>query len=317
MPLDDNEAFTESTESPLANKAEKKKLTLVVLAGGTGTRFGGPKQFQPLGYHKETLLEYSIFDAIESGFDCVIIVVRRHSLANHMDGRLERLRKSIDITCIYQDDFAKAHNAARNKPWGTAHAILSAAQTITGDFAVINADDYYGKHSIGAIANFLNLNNGDHAMVGFPIQNTLSDHGDVSRGICVVDTNSNLKEIDEYSVRFENGIVTAKNKLNNTEAILENQALASMNIWGFRNSIRMILESAWMDFFQMNKMEKENEFLITTVMNSAIGKDLLKCQVLETKDRWFGLTHRGDLKRVEKEIAYLHESGQYPSPLFR
>jgi CTP:molybdopterin cytidylyltransferase MocA len=294
----------------------EKPLDLVVLAGGRGARFGGPKQFASIGSNGETLLEYSVFDALRAGFSRIVLVIQHSNSADQISDLMVRLNRQIEIVCVYQDDYAKAHDVPRDKPWGTAHAILCASLNTEHSFAVINADDYCGRETLDRIARFLTSEYRNQGMVGFPIENTLSEYGDVSRGICSVDKRGNLINIEEHLVHKENDNIVAQRRSDGHKELVPKGTLTSMNVWGFQNTISTILQESWSAFIRDNEQSEDSELYITTVINNAIENGRITCEVLQTKNKWFGVTYRNDLDKVCREISKLHNDGYYPMPLF-
>ncbi|MDR2197723.1 MAG: NTP transferase domain-containing protein [Coriobacteriales bacterium] len=323
------------------HKSGREALSLVVLAAGRGSRFGGLKQFTPAGPNGEALLEYSIFDAIRSGFDRLVVLLRHTENQDFETALRERLSGQIELRFAYQDDFAQEQGLARSKPWGTAHAILCAAQQTAGSFAVINADDYYGKNTIRTIADFLQsghasqsshelgqeadrgheaggLREADrsHGMVAFPLENTVSTHGDVTRGVCRLDERGLLVSIEETVISPTDEGLRGRRLSDGQTSIVPPKTPVSMNIWGFRPSITAIIEKAWAEFLQDNRHNDDAEFLIPAVVHDAIKSGAATCRVLQTQDAWFGVTYRDDLAKVRTAIAQLHADGLYPTPLF-
>jgi NDP-sugar pyrophosphorylase family protein len=291
------------------------KLTLVVLAAGMGSRYGGLKQIDPMGPGGETVLDYTVYDAVRAGFERVLFIIRRDfadAFKASVGGRFEG---KIQVDYAYQqldmlpDGFAVPEG--REKPWGTGHAVWCARASLTGPFAVVNADDFYGANSLRALADFLRAEAGGqptYAMVGFPLGNTLSENGAVSRGVCSVGEDGFLKNIEEHT-----GILASEV---GPGLAYDPARLVSMNCWGFdAREFLPQLDQAWREFVAARGKEPKAEFYLPAAVNSLVQTGTARVRVLPTTDNWFGVTYREDKPHVQTALAALVAQGTYPSPL--
>ena len=298
------------------------KPTLLILAAGMGSRFGGLKQVEPVGPNGETILEYSIFDAIRAGFGKVIFVIRE-SFADDFKNKFEsKLKGKIDIEYVYQEihKLPEGFNLpeGREKPWGTGHAILMAKEVINEPFAAINADDFYGAEAYKVIAEYLrNLTDPKkYAMVGYQLNNTLSDFGSVSRGICITNPDRQLTKITEtHKIRQENHKILCESGTGETVELTGNEAV-SMNFWGFHPSIFQNIENQFIEFLKDNIHLPKSEFYIPFIVFEMILKGLASVDVLAADSPWFGVTYQKDKPFVIEQIQKLTEQGVYPSKLW-
>ena len=299
------------------------KPTLIVLAAGMGSRYGGIKQIDAVGPNGETIIDYSVFDALRAGFGKVVFVIRkdiekdfREVFGKHFDGKVpyELVFQELDnlpngIKCP----------ADRVKPWGTAHAVWVCRDVVKEPFAVINADDFYGAESFKVLAKELmnpKLKEGEYFMVGYRLGNTLSEEGFVSRGVCTVDAKSNLTDVVERTqIERVNGKVMYKDADNKMVAV-DDQSLVSMNFWGFTPNFFGHIDSMMNEFLSGSLANPKAEFYIPTVVNALIKSDKATCNVLPTSSQWFGVTYPGDKPIVTSSLAKLIDKGIYPSPLF-
>ncbi len=305
----------------------KKDLTLVILAAGMGSRFGGLKQIEPIGPNGEFIIDYSIYDAIRAGFTKIVFIIKEENYEIFRDTIGKRIEGHIDVEYVFQDlndvpsEFEVPSN--RVKPWGTAHAILSCKDVIKGNFVMINSDDFYGYDAYKKIYDFFKEDNNDYAMVSFKVINTMSGNGSVKRGVCEC-LNSYLTNIIESSLEFkvpenrEDGIDIIATPLDGREEFSVNpEDLVSMNFFGFRNDIFEILESGFKKFLENNKNNLEKcEYLIPDVVFETI-KNGKKVKVLESVDKWLGVTYKEDKDFVVKELNNLIEKGEYPYELWK
>jgi UTP-glucose-1-phosphate uridylyltransferase len=301
------------------------KPTLLILAAGLGSRYGSLKQMDKLGPSGETLLEYSVFDAIRAGFGKIVFVIRRDIEADFKESVLNKLAEKVQVDYVFQelDVLPKGFSlpSDRVKPWGTGHAILVAAEKVKEPFAVINADDFYGKGSFKLLADFLispEINSGNvYSMVGFRLEKTLSEFGFVSRGVCATDKDFNLLAANEktHIERTELGIVS---KLidGNTE-ILDPQSFVSMNCWGFAPSLFDFLKQGFIEFLEQNIQNPKSEFYIPFMVNELIEKGSVKVKVLKGNDEWFGMTYQQDRELAVGRIRSLIKEGVYPDNLWK
>ena len=292
------------------------KPTLLVLAAGMGSRYGGLKQMDGLGPHGETIIDYSIHDAVEAGFGKVVYIVRE-SFKDQMEAAVKEKYagvKTVDgeplefVFVTQELDKIPAPFTVpeeRVKPWGTAHAVLMAAEAIHEPFAVINGDDFYGKES--------------YCIVGFELENTLSENGSVSRGICSYDHAGNLTDIAEHLeiAREANGKVYGNNSVNGENHVeLEAKALCSMNMWGFTPDYFTKSAEIFKTFLQEHISEPKKEYYIPYAVDVIVKSGKGACEVLSTPSHWFGVTYKEDRPGVVAKFAELVAKGIYPSPLY-
>ena len=301
------------------------KPTLLVLAAGMGSRYGGLKQMDPMGPNGETVLDYSVFDAIRAGFGKVVFIIREDFAEAFKSSVGARFAGKIEVEYAFQklDDLPEgfAIPEGRTKPWGTAHAVRAARHVTNGPFAVINADDFYGADAYHAIARwFAAATTGDskdhYSMVGYPLRNTLSDHGTVNRGICQTDSAGLLTDVEEVVdiARDGDGKVHGTSLDGKRVEIAEN-APVSMNFWGFTRAYFDQLEEHFIAFLEEKGGELKSECYIPTVVDDLIRRGKADCLVLETSSSWFGVTYPDDKPHVVQSIAALIENGEYPTPL--
>lgn len=301
------------------------KPTLLVLAAGMGSRYGGLKQMDPMGPNGETVLDYSVYDAIRAGFGRVIFIIREDFAEAFRQGVGSRFADIIEVDYAFQklDDLPEGFTIpeGRAKPWGTAHAIRAARHLVLGAFAVINADDFYGSDAYVRAAEFLNAPHDEHAiahyaMIGYPLINTLSHHGDVNRGICTRNSEGLLTSVEEY-VKIErdaDGVVRG-NALDGTrKAVCENSPV-SMNFWAFTHCFIAHLETEFTDFLKNFGHVEKSENYIPTVVDALIRAGKADCAVLDTTSHWFGVTYPEDKQHVVASIRKLIETGEYPTVL--
>lgn len=300
------------------------KPTLLILAAGMGSRYGGLKQLDGVGPNGETIMDYSVYDAIRAGFGKIVFVIRKHFRADFEANVVSKYSDKIEVELVEQElDKLPAGftlNPEREKPWGTGHATLMAAEAISTPFAVINADDFYGAASFQALADFLKAQDGQKGkfcMVGFNLNKTLSESGEVSRGICSTDANNYLTTVEEHHhVKETNGTITGTG-MDGQEKTLDNSAYASMNMWGFTPDVFQRGEQLFIDFLKENANEPKKEFYIPYIVNTTIQEGSATVKVLNTPDKWFGVTYKEDRPMVVDKLKELSEQGIYPSPLFR
>jgi NDP-sugar pyrophosphorylase family protein len=299
----------------------RKKLTLLVLAAGIGSRYGGIKQIDGFGPHGETIMDYSLFDAIRSGFTKVVFIVRDEILETVKQKFEPKLKGKIEVEFVVQSLNklipAQYSNPERVKPWGTGHAVLCAREVINEPFVVINADDFYGKDAFASIAEFFAKDStGSHAMVGYKLKNVLSEHGSVSRGVGETDKEGNLTSVVERTtIVVENGKIMAKEKEGDLE--LSPEAPTSMNFWGFQPSIFEFSASMFNDFLKNNHQNIKAEFYIPLIANEIIRQNKGKVKVLGGGNIWFGVTYKEDKEEVSNKIKELIGKGMYPDKLWK
>ena len=299
------------------------KPTLVVLAAGMGSRYGGLKQIDPVGPNGEIILDYSIYDAIRGGFGKVVFIIRKDIEKDFKEVVSKRWEGKIEIDYVYQQlDAIPAPFTVpegRTKPWGTGHAVMCAMDKVKEPFAVINADDFYGKSGYEQLGKALaeNTDPNQFFMVGFPIKNTLSEFGSVSRGICELDDNGYLKEVIERTAIEAIGGGKAKfTDENGKEVILGGEEISSMNFWGFMPSLFDGMGAMFNEFLSKRGTELKSEFYIPFVVAEMVHSGKASVKVLRSADSWFGVTYREDKPRVQADIKALIAAGVYPENLF-
>ena len=277
----------------------KTKTALVVMAAGMGSRFGGLKQIEPIGANGESILDFSVYDAVKAGFDKAIFIIRRDIEEDFKNFISHHIEKMIDTEIVFQDmdnlpdGFSVPEG--RTKPWGTGHAVYCAAKSVDTPFALINADDYYGQNSFKLIHDQLENENGT-CMVGFELGNTLTENGTVSRGICEVE-NGLLKKITEHTALDKNSGFPL-------------DTTVSMNMWGFNPDIFKYVENDFVDFLKGLSNPLKEEFYIPSVVDKMIGKGA-KVKILNTSDKWYGITYREDKETVTAALNKLISGGFY------
>ena len=298
------------------------KPTLFVLAAGMGSRYGGLKQIDGLGPNGETIMDYSVFDALRAGFGKIVFVIRKDFEDAFRKAVLAKYEDKVPCEICFQSiDKVPAgctYTPDRTKPWGTNHAVLMGKDIIKEPFAVINADDFYGKESFEVLAEFLQSVEGkknEYCMVGYRVKNTLSENGSVSRGVCVTDENGYLSDVVERTKIEEIG-----NKIVYTEdgadTIIDANTPVSMNMWGFTPEYFEYTEKAFVDFLNAHGQELKSEFYIPTLVNDLIKAGKATCKVLDTTAKWFGVTYSEDRPQVVMKINELVQKGVYPNKLF-
>ena len=298
------------------------KPTLLILAAGLGTRYGGVKQMDKIGPSGESIIDYSIFDAIKAGFEKVVFVLNPKIEKDFKEVYEPRLKGKIKTDYVLQEitniPEGIKFNPERVKPWGTAHAVLMAKDVINEPFAVINADDFYGRDAYFVMSEFLQQRKNDesfYSMVGYMLKNTLSDFGTVSRGICAVDNEGFLTDVVERTSIERKGdkvIYIEDGK----EFVIDENVLVSMNFWGFTPNFFPQLERDFRSFITENADKLKAEFFIPLVVNNLIKNKDAKIKVLKSTAQWFGVTYREDKPITIKQINKLVESGVYPENLW-
>jgi len=299
------------------------KPILLILAAGMGTRYGGLKQIDPIGPNGEIIIDYSIYDAINAGFDKVVFVIR-HCFEGAFKEKIgEKFNNLVEIAYAHQevdtcvDGFELPKD--RDKPWGTGHAILVACDLIDGPFAVINADDFYGPDAFKTIAGFLttkDLAYNDYAMVGYTLRDTLSEYGSVARGVCRCDEHMFLKGIVERKKIEKTSTGARYFEDDGTEHVLTGNEIVSRNIWGFQPSIFHHLKLSFRRFLKELREESNSELFIPSVVDELINKEKAKVKVLQANDKCFGVTYRRDAATAAQSVRQLIEQGLYPEILW-
>lgn len=305
--------------------------TLLVLAAGMGSRYGGLKQLDPMGPSGEPLLDYSVFDALRAGFGRVVFVIRRDFETQFRQEVGARFEKRVDVDYVFQDLHALPAGfqtpAARQKPWGTGHAIWCAREKVRTPFAAINADDFYGRDAYRVLAGFFNRAPAPaarawFAMVAYRLGRTLSAHGSVSRGVCVVDAEGYLKTVEERTSIERTSIERtgesgARYALpDGTFARLTGDETVSLNFWGFTPEVFPLLEAGFTEFLRANLDQPKAEYYIPSAVAEMIDAGSAQVSVLPTDAVWFGVTYREDKPVVAESLAGLVRSGDYPTPLW-
>ena len=302
-----------------------KTPTLFVLAAGMGSRYGGLKQLDPLGPNGETIMDYSVYDAVCAGFGKVVFVIR-HDFEKEFDERvLSRYKNFVPVEVVFQslDKLPEGYTVpeGRTKPWGTGQAVLMGADVIREPFAVINADDFYGRSAFEAIGAFLSNESrptNNLCMVAYSVGNTMSRNGSVARGVCTVDKANHLRSIVErHDISYAGG----DNIVYTDEATGENHALdastpVSMNLWGFGPEIFDYIRKEFVTFLSKYGNEPKREFYIPSVVDMLIARREVVVDVLHTPAKWFGVTYATDRDNVVASLKALHDSGEYPEKLF-
>jgi len=296
---------------------------LVVLAAGMGSRYGGLKQMDPMGPNGETVLDYSVFDAIRAGFSKVIFVIREDFANDFKEKVGSRFQGEIELAYVYQSltDIPEEYSLpeGRTKPWGTAHAVRAARHDLDRPFAVINADDFYGADAYIQAAEFLSTETeqGDqqYALVGYQLARTLSEHGSVNRGICQTHDHflQSVEEIFDIS-RKDDSEIEGRTQ-NGQPCLLTDDVIVSMNLWAFPLAFIKELEDQFTDFLENFGQQQSSECYIPSIVDDLIKKNRIRCHVLETTASWFGVTYPKDKPYVVQNIQKLVEAGSYPSPL--
>lgn len=301
------------------------KTTLVIMAAGLGSRFGGVKQLEPVGPSGEIIMDYSVFDAIEAGFSKVVFIIRKDIEEDFKAIIGNRISQKVETEYVLQD-IANLPDGfsvpeGRTKPWGTGHAVLSCKGVVDGPFVVINADDYYGKEAFVKVNTYLqNPDKTDKkynfCMAGFRLGNTLSENGTVTRGICEVDANSILLDVNEtFEIKQDGDMASAVRDGKHLRIPLEQPA--SMNMWGFTADFLEELDTRFSTFLSgIAGNEMKAEYLLPTIVDDLIKEGSAQVKVLDTKDKWFGVTYQEDKFIVRNSLRELVKNGVYPEKLF-
>lgn len=297
------------------------KPTLVVMAAGMGSRYGGIKQIDPVGPSGEALLDYSVYDAIRAGFQHVVFIIRRSIDADFRSFCKGRF-SSVPYRIVYQEleDIPKGYPIPpeRTKPWGTTHAILRVKEVVRGPFGVINADDFYGRNAYEILSSYLNnlpVDSKYFALVGYRLENTLSEHGSVSRGICSLDPNGDLLSVEEYVK-----IVRQNSRIKSIEpsqpGVFTGKEFASMNMFGFTPALFPLIEREFLQFLETRGKDSKAECYIPQVVGKLVQRGEIRVKVLPSTSQWFGMTYQADKPIVKKKIHQLIASGEYPARLW-
>ncbi|MBP3192903.1 nucleotidyltransferase family protein [Natronogracilivirga saccharolytica] len=297
------------------------KPELIILAAGLASRYGSQKQTETVGPSGEAILDYSLYDAIRAGFGKVIFIIRKEMEDSFRKNFVSRFADRIETVCVLQDssDLPDGFPATplRQKPWGTAHALLAARKEVKAPFCVINADDFYGREAYDTMHRFLISDATDHlyAMIGYQLSNTISQYGSNSRGICDVDNDGYLRSVTELTqIIRSNGRIIGKYENNRME--LPKDTIVSMNMWGFTPYIFTYIHEQFRAFLKNNINDPKAEFYIPTVIDRIIASRKAQVKVLRCKSPWFGITYRDDLEWVRTSVQKKVDAGEYPSNLW-
>ena len=297
-----------------------KDITLVVMAAGIGSRFGGGiKQLEPMGPSGEIIMDYSIHDALDAGFNKVVFVIRK-DLEKDFDEIIgQRIKKKVKVEYAFQEvdnipDEYKERFKARTKPWGTGQAILACKNIVNEPFLVINADDYYGKQAYVEAYSYLTQNHEDKTlplcMVGFILKNTLSDNGGVTRGVCKAENGKLVDIVETHNIEHIDGKAITEGKEIDLESVV------SMNMWGIGPAIFEILEKGFNEFLATtSKEDLKREYLLPTIIGDLLNENKVEVDVLKSNDEWFGVTYKEDKESVKQSIQLLVDQGIYPNKL--
>lgn len=304
-----------------------EKPVLVIMAAGMGSRYGGLKQIDPVDAYGNIIMDFSIYDAVAAGFEKVVFVIKKAIEKEFKEQVGERIAKVVDVDYVYQElaDLPEgfAVPESREKPFGTGHAVLSCRGHIHGPFAVINADDYYGREAFSLMYEYLSTHHDDekyhYAMVGYLLKNTLTEHGHVARGICKTNAEGHLTEIRErtHIEGYADGVHYTEDEGATWIPLCEDD-IVSMNFWGFSQSMLTELEARFSRFLEENlaKDPLKCEFFLPSVVDELIREGKAVVDVKSTKDRWYGVTYREDKEKVVAAIAGLKAQGLYPEQLW-
>jgi UTP-glucose-1-phosphate uridylyltransferase len=304
--------------------ASTSSYDLVILAAGIGSRFGGLKQVQPVGPHGELIIEYSAFDALRAGFDRLVLVIRRDIEADFRATIGRRLESRMAVEYVFQENddlpakspiMRGAPVSSRTKPWGTGHAVLAARDAVRRPFAVINADDFYGASGYRALAAHFARHAG-YAMVGYPLRQTLSEHGTVSRGLCATDSTGRLQHITELTKIERTGTGARYTDAHGKSQTLGGDEIVSMNFWGFTPAVFPQLAKLFAEFHAAHHADPKAEFYLPTALSTLNERHEAEIALLRSEDAWFGITYREDLPASQAAIQQLIKAGRYPSPLW-
>ena len=298
--------------------------TLLIMAAGMGSRFGGLKQIEPFGPNGEFIIDYSVYDAVRNGFNKIVFIIKKENYDIFRETIGKRIEDKIEVKYVFQelDNLPQGYSVPENriKPWGTGHAILCAKDVINEPFAIINADDFYGNDAYKVISEFMdktyNSQNNEFAVVGYDIINTLTENGSVKRGVCIIE-NGYLNEIDESVIEMKDSVIEATSLVDGKNFIVGKDAKVSMNMMSFTPSIFAYLEDKFIKFLEENKNDIEKcEYLIPTVLTDGIKDNFCNVSVIDTTAKWAGVTYKEDKDEVVKFINNLINNGEYPNKLW-
>lgn len=301
-----------------------KQPVLVVMAAGMGSRYGGLKQIDPVDKEGHIIMDFSVYDAVKAGFKKVIFIIKKENEADFKVAIGDRLSKHLDVTYVFQDlkNLPEGYEVpeGRVKPWGTGHAVLSCIDEIDGPFAVINADDYYGANAFRMAYDFLTQNQDEdgiyrYMMVGYKLENTLTENGHVARGVCVTDEEGHLQKIHERThIERHEGSVAYTEDEGKTWTVLPQDSTVSMNMWGFSESILKELKARFPKFLEENLPVNpmKCEYFLPFVVDELLGENKATVKVLKSMDKWYGVTYKEDKPVVVAAIQRMKDEGLYP-----
>jgi NDP-sugar pyrophosphorylase family protein len=298
------------------------KPTLLILAAGMASRYGSMKQVQSFGPSGETIMDYSIYDAIRSGFKKIVFVIRKDFAENFKQIFEPKLKNRVETAYVYQEmtDYLDGYQApaGRTKPWGTAHAVLCAKKTIEDPFAVINADDFYGRDAFEKAHGFLSgsVNPACYSIIGYDLAKTLSENGSVSRGVCEVDRNNNLVSIHERTKIYRNKEGKITYEEDGSTFVVPDDAKVSMNFWCFDPSVFGFIEKIFAEFLSERGQDPKAEFFIPIIGDRFIREGKGQIKIIPTASSWFGVTYKEDAPGVRESLNALVAAGAYPDSLY-
>ncbi|PWV50757.1 sugar phosphate nucleotidyltransferase [Chitinophaga sp. S165] len=297
--------------------------TLLILAAGMASRYGSLKQIQQFGPSGETIVDYSIYDAIRAGFGKIVFIIRKDFEKEFKEIFEPKLKGRVATDYVFQEMDAYLNGypmpADRSKPWGTAHAVLCAKDAINEPFAVINADDFYGRDSFEKAAAFLknDAKPDVYSVIGYQLNKTISEHGSVSRGVCAADSNSNLAAINERTKVYKDGEQIVYEDADGSKHAMAPDTPVSMNFWGFHPSVFDMSQGLFKDFLKKDGDKPKSEFFIPIVVDHFIKNKLGVVNVIPTAAQWFGVTYKEDAPGVQESLSALVKSGEYPDNLWK
>ena len=304
-----------------------KKPVLVIMAAGMGSRYGGLKQIDPVDQEGHIIMDFSIFDAKRAGFEKVVFIIKKENEADFKEAVGKRIEKIMDVAYVFQDlnNLPEGYEVpeGRVKPWGTAHAVLSAIDEVDGPFAVINADDYYGRHAFETIYEFLTTHEDDdkyrYTMVGYRLKNTVTDNGHVARGVCELNEAKELVGITERTkIEKRDGGIAFSEDDGETWTTIDGDTLVSMNMWGLTPDFLDVLEEGFKEFFEKEVPGNplKAEYLIPIFIGELLEQGKMSVKVLKTNDTWYGMTYHEDVAAVKGSFKEMLENGVYKADLF-
>ena len=290
-------------------------LTLLIMAAGMGSRYGGLKQLDSVGPNGETIIDYSVYDAIRAGFNKVVFVIRKEFYKEFRSLITDKYSGEVQVEFAFQelDNLPNGFfcPVGREKPWGTGHAILTTKDLIQEPFVAINGDDFYGLESFKVVAEYYQKGGSDFSMVAFQLDNTLSDFGSVTRGLCTLDGDKLDTVIETDGLQMSSDGMKSDRKI-----VLNGKEPVSMNVWGFTPDLFFYLESMFIEFLEKEGKELKSEYLIPSVVNTLIQSGQKSVQTLHSSAKWFGVTYKEDKPYVTEQIKKLIDNGNYPKKLF-